>query len=113
MDYIIIVAGGKGLRMGAEVPKQFLPVGGVPVLMRTLNRFHDSRPDLSIILVLPHEQQEYWSQLCRQHHFDVPHRVVDGGATRFDSSRHGLNAIPDDWQGVVGIHDGPRPFVSA
>lgn len=113
MDYIIIVAGGKGLRMGAEVPKQFLPVGGVPVLMRTLNRFHDCRPDLSIILVLPHEQQEYWSLLCRQYHFDVPHRVVDGGATRFDSSRHGLDAIPDDCQGVVGIHDGVRPFVSA
>ncbi len=113
MDYIIIVAGGKGLRMGTEVPKQFLPVGGVPVLMRTLNRFHDCRPDLGIILVLPHEQQEYWSQLCRQYHFDVPHRVVDGGATRFDSSRHGLAAIPDDCQGVVGIHDGVRPFVSA
>ena len=112
MDYVIIVAGGKGQRMGAEVPKQFLPVGGRPILMHTLERFRQYSEALQIVLVLPHEQQERWRELCREHGFAVEHRVVDGGATRFLSSYNGLCAIPDDEEGVVGIHDGVRPFVS-
>lgn len=112
MDYIIIVAGGKGQRMGAEVPKQFLSVGGRPILMHTLERFRQYSETLQIILVLPHEQHEYWRDLCREHGFAVEHRVVDGGETRFHSSYNGLCAIPDDEVGVVGIHDGVRPFVS-
>lgn len=111
-DYIIIVAGGKGLRMGAELPKQFLPVGGRPVLMRTIERFRKYSADLNIILVLPHSQQEFWRSLCREYAFNIEHTVVDGGATRFLSSKNGLAAVPDDAQGVVGIHDGVRPFVS-
>ena len=63
MDYVIIVAGGKGLRMGSDIPKQFLPVGGIPVLMRTMMRFHEYSPTLQIILVLPKAQQDYWQQL--------------------------------------------------
>lgn len=112
MNYIIIVAGGKGMRMGADVPKQFLPVGGQPVLMRTIRRFHNCGLGLNILLVLPRHQQYYWHQLCQDFHFDLPHQVVDGGATRFDSSRNGLQAIPADACGLVGIHDGVRPFVS-
>ena len=111
-DYIIIVAGGKGMRMGAELPKQFLPVGGRPVLMRTIERFRKYSADLNIILVLPHSQQEFWRSLCREYGFNIEHTVVDGGATRFLSSKNGLAAVPDDAQGVVGIHDGVRPFVS-
>lgn len=111
-DYIIIVAGGKGLRMGGDLPKQFLPVGGVPVLMRTIQRFRDYSASLRIILVLPREQQEYWRSLCLEHHFDVPCQLADGGATRFHSVQNGLKLIPDDEQGVVGVHDGVRPFVS-
>lgn len=68
MDYVIIVAGGKGLRMGSEIPKQFLPVAGKPILMRTIERFHEYSPELNIILVLPESQQEYWHQLCQEHH---------------------------------------------
>lgn len=112
MDYVIIVAGGKGLRMGAEVPKQFLPIDGKPVLMRTLERFHEYDEALRMILVLPHEQQDYWHRLCEEHRFSIGHTLVDGGDTRFASSRNGLRAIPDDAEGVVGIHDGVRPFVS-
>ena len=112
MDYIIIVAGGKGLRMGGEIPKQFMEIGGEPVLMHTIKRFREYSETLNIILVLPHDQQEYWHMLCEQHHFNVAHQVVDGGETRCDSSKNGLNAIPDDEEGVVGIHDGVRPFVS-
>ena len=113
MDYVIIVAGGKGLRMGGEVPKQFLPVGGKPVLMRTLERFREAMPELQIILVLPKAQQDYWQQLCREYQFAVEYQLTDGGQTRFHSVQNGLALVPDDAQGVVGVHDGVRPFVSA
>lgn len=112
MNYVIIVAGGKGLRMGADLPKQFLPVGGRPVLMRTLERFHDYDPSMAIILVLPRDHQSFWRSLCQQHHFTLPHLIADGGDTRFASSRSGLDAIPADADGLVAIHDGVRPFVS-
>ena len=110
MDYVIIVAGGKGLRMGTDIPKQFLPVGGRPVLMRTLERFRAYSPALSIILVLPEAQQDYWRQLCREYHFDVEYQMANGGETRFHSVQNGLSLIPDDAEGVVGVHDGVRPF---
>lgn len=109
-DYIIIVAGGKGLRMGSDIPKQFLPIGGKPVLMRTIERFHHFSEALQIILVLPKAQQAYWHELCKQYQFDVPYMLADGGETRFHSVQHGLALIPDDAQGVVGVHDGVRPF---
>ena len=113
MDYVIIVAGGKGLRMGGEVPKQFLPIGGKSVLMRTLERFREAMPELRIILVLPKAQQDYWQQLCREHQFAVEYQLTDGGQTRFHSVQNGLALVPDDAEGVVGVHDGVRPFVSA
>ena len=111
-DYIIIVAGGKGLRMGSDIPKQFLPIGGKPVLMRTLERFREYSADLQIILVLPEAQQDYWKALCQKHDFTVEYLLADGGETRFHSVQHGLALIPDDAEGVVGVHDGVRPFPS-
>lgn len=110
MDYVIIVAGGKGLRMGSDIPKQFLPVGGKPVLMRTLERFREYSADLHIILVLPEAQQDYWHQLCEEYHFDVKYTLANGGQTRFHSVQNGLAKVPDDAEGVVGVHDGVRPF---
>ena len=112
MEYVIIVAGGKGLRMGGEVPKQFLPVGGVPVLMRTLRRFREYSETLRIILVLPREQQDYWRELCREYHFEVDYELANGGQTRFHSVQNGLQLIDDKAEGLVGVHDGVRPFVS-
>ena len=112
MDYIIIVAGGKGLRMGTDIPKQFLPIGGKPVLMRTLERFREYSLTLQIILVLPKAQQDYWHQLCQEYDFKVEYQMTNGGETRFHSVQHGLALIPDDAQGVVGVHDGVRPFPS-
>ena len=111
-DYVIIVAGGKGLRMGSDIPKQFLPVGGKPVLMRTIERFHEYAEALTIILVLPKAQQEYWKTLCQKHDFTVEYLLADGGETRFHSVQHGLALIPDNTEGVVGVHDGVRPFPS-
>ncbi len=112
MDYIIIVAGGKGLRMGSDIPKQFLPIGGKPVLMRTLERFREYSKDIQIILVLPEAQQAYWHQLCQEYHFDVEYTLANGGQTRFHSVQNGLAKVPDDAIGVVGVHDGVRPFPS-
>ena len=111
-DYVIIVAGGKGLRMGGDVPKQFLPIAGRPVLMRTIERFHEYSASLTIILVLPKAQQDYWHSLCEEYGFSVPYLLADGGETRFHSVQNGLRLIPDDAEGVVGVHDGVRPFVS-
>ena len=112
MDYVIIVAGGKGLRMGSDIPKQFLPIGGKPVLMRTIERFREYSADLQIILVLPESQQDYWQQLCRQYDFQVQYQLTNGGQTRFHSVQNGLALVPDDAEGVVGVHDGVRPFPS-
>lgn len=111
--YAIIVAGGKGLRMGGDIPKQFLPVKGRPVLMRTLDAFHDYDDSIRLILVLPESQQAYWSQLCGEYAFDVPHLVANGGETRFHSVANGLAMVPaGEKNALVAVHDGVRPFVS-
>ena len=112
MEYVIIVAGGKGLRMGSDIPKQFLPIGGKPVLMRTIERFREYSEDLQIILVLPKPQQDYWKGLCKEYDFKVEYLLANGGETRFHSVQNGLALVPDDTEGVVGVHDGVRPFPS-
>ena len=109
--YVIIVAGGKGLRMGGELPKQFIPIEGLPVLMRTVDTFHACDSTIDIILVLPRDHQSYWQELCREYQFAVPHRIADGGATRFHSVQNGL-ALVDSPEALVAVHDGVRPFVS-
>ena len=106
---VLIVAGGKGLRMGSALPKQFLPIGGKPVLMHTIEAFHHFDRTMKIILVLPQEQQTYWQELCAKHSFVIEHTVVDGGETRFHSVKNGLACVNS---GLVGVHDGVRPFVS-
>lgn len=109
--YAIIVAGGKGLRMGGELPKQFIPIEGRPVLMRTLDAFHACDASIQLILVLPSDHQPYWHELCAQYQFVVPHRIADGGATRFHSVQSGLSLV-DASEALVAVHDGVRPFVS-
>ena len=108
--HIIIVAGGKGLRMGGDIPKQFLPVCGKPVLMRTLDAFHAYDSSIHIILVLPISQQAYWKGLCVEYGFGLAHDIANGGETRFHSVMNGLAMVEGD--GLVGVHDGVRPFVS-
>lgn len=111
--FAILVAGGQGLRMGGDVPKQFLPLGGRPVLMHTIDRFREVFPDMHIIVVLPQGQHDYWHDLCRRHHLEGGFLTAPGGDTRFHSVLNGLNAIPADvGEGLVGVHDGVRPFVS-
>lgn len=110
--YAIIVAGGKGLRMNADLPKQFLPIGGVPILMRTLETFHHFDPLIQLIVVLPQSQQDYWKSLCQQHQFCIAHSVANGGATRFNSVKNGLELIDNSEDSLVAVHDGVRPFAS-
>ena len=108
--FVIIVAGGSGLRMGTELPKQFLELCGKPVLMYTLQGFYDFDPLSELILVLPSAQQEFWGTLCLKHSFTLPHKVATGGETRFHSVQNGLKLINEP--GIVMIHDGVRPLVS-
>jgi len=106
----IIVAGGNGSRMGTELPKQFLRVRGIPVLMHTIRNFHDFDPSIQLIVVLPADEIDNWKELCRQHHFDIPHLLIAGGDTRFQSVKNGLSLVDDSE--LIAIHDGVRPLVS-
>lgn len=108
----VVVAGGKGLRMGAELPKQFIPIGGKPVLMHTLERFATCD---TLVLVLPEEHHGYWAELCAKYHCTIPHEVVRGGETRYHSVYAGLSYLEGlglKTGAVVAVHDGVRPFVS-
>ncbi|MEN2284180.1 2-C-methyl-D-erythritol 4-phosphate cytidylyltransferase [Algoriphagus sp. SE2] len=108
---VVIVAGGKGTRMGSPISKQYLPIGGKPILMHTLSIFHEVDPSMKLILVIPESDFKYWKELCTQFKFKIPHDLVPGGNSRFQSVRNGLNTI--NWEeGLVAIHDGVRPFVS-
>lgn len=109
-QYVLIVAGGKGLRMNNELPKQFITLNGKPILMYTLEAFYTYNSDIRIILVLPSTQRDYWSRLCEELHFSLPHMIVDGGESRFHSVKNGLAMVKEP--GLVAVHDGVRPFVS-
>ncbi|WP_294080680.1 2-C-methyl-D-erythritol 4-phosphate cytidylyltransferase [Proteiniphilum sp. UBA5384] len=108
---VIIVAGGKGLRAGGELPKQFQLIGGKPMLMHTIHAFHHYDRRMYIVVVLSEEAHSLWQELCRHHHFVIPHTTVTGGETRFHSVKNGLDEISEE--GVVGVHDAARPFVTS
>jgi 2-C-methyl-D-erythritol 4-phosphate cytidylyltransferase len=108
-DFVIIVAGGSGTRLESDIPKQFLRIGDLPILMHTILAFFNARIGVEIIVVLPKVHFEYWLGLCEKYKFTTTHRLVEGGASRFQSVKNGLNVLPD--AGVVAIHDGVRPFV--
>lgn len=116
--YIIIVAGGKGLRMGTDLPKQFIPIEGKPVLMHTLETFDNWDSDANIILVLPQEHQDYWQMLCKEIGCTITHHIVNGGETRFHSVRNALKFIEEEFgisperkkKAWIAVHDGVRPF---
>ncbi|MBQ8593046.1 MAG: 2-C-methyl-D-erythritol 4-phosphate cytidylyltransferase [Bacteroidaceae bacterium] len=110
--YAIIVAGGKGLRMGGDIPKQFIPIGGMPVLMHTMKQFYLYDSCIHLILVLPMSQQGYWLELCKEYKFDIPYKLANGGETRFHSVRNGLELVSSLENSLVAVHDGVRPFVS-
>ena len=103
----LIVAGGKGERMNADIPKQFLLLNDLPILMHTLNAFTDFDKR---ILVLPQSQIENWKTLCGEYNFALKHMLVAGGINRFGSVKNGLRKV--DEGSIVAIHDGVRPLIS-
>ena len=107
---VIIVAGGKGSRVGGDIPKQFQPIDGKPMLMRTIEAFYNFDYRMRIVIVLPEQFRDFWNELCEKHKFDITHTIVNGGETRFHSVKNGLSEISEDE--IVGIHDAARPFVS-
>lgn len=108
--YAIIVAGGSGNRMQTETPKQFLLLKNLPVLMHTIKAFAQSDTQPKILLVLNKDQQAYWTRLCEEFNFHVPHQVIDGGTERFHSVKNAIHAIEEE--SYVAIHDAVRPLVS-
>src|SRR5687767_13526042 len=106
--YAIIVAGGSGTRMQGTLPKQFLNLGGRPVLMHTLEKFH--RPGLEIILVLNSAWHNYWKEQCIALDFHVPHQITGGGASRAESVRKGVELTGND--ALIAVHDAVRPFIT-
>ena len=93
---IIIVAGGKGTRMGVSLPKQFIRLGGKPILMHTIERFYTYDKQIRIILVLPEDQQVFWKDLCKEYCFDISVDVANGGDTRFHSVLNGIRLLHDE-----------------
>ena len=111
----IIVAGGSGTRFGAELPKQFLELGGKPILMRSIEAFANSgNCPVDVIVTLPSDQMDLWQRLCDRYGFGVPHRVVPGGETRWHSVKHALDSMGDvNEVDIIAVHDGVRPMVTA
>jgi 2-C-methyl-D-erythritol 4-phosphate cytidylyltransferase len=109
--YAIIVAGGSGSRMNTGLPKQFLPLNGIPMLAYSIIAFHKHDPETEIIVVLPEGFGEQWKKLAREIHLDVPYKIVHGGHERFYSVFNALNVIAQH-VGLVAVHDAARPFVS-
>jgi 2-C-methyl-D-erythritol 4-phosphate cytidylyltransferase len=108
--YAIIVAGGSGTRMQSAVPKQFLLLNGLPVLMHTLNAFYSCQPQPNLILVLHEDYHSYWMHLCADHQFQLPYQLVGGGDSRYQSVKNALNLVPDE--ALVAVHDAVRPLIT-
>lgn len=106
------MAGGKGTRMNSATPKQFIPLNGLPILMHTINAFYSYSTAVNLILVLPQDDLPTWNDLCQKYNFNKPVRIAAGGESRFQSVKNGLDQISDT-EGLVAIHDGVRPLVSA
>lgn len=109
--HVVIVAGGSGKRMGAEIPKQFLILNDKPVLLHTIEKFYRFSNEIEIVLVLPKSQFDYWNKLAQEYQIKIQHSIVEGGKERFYSVKNGLESI-ESKNGLVAIHDGVRPCVS-
>ena len=109
-EYALIVAGGKGTRIKSKVPKQFLDLNGLPLLMHTINIFYQYSQAITVIVVLPEDDFPLWEELCLLNNYHKPVILQKGGDTRFQSVKNGLEKI--NGEGLVAIHDGVRPLVS-
>lgn len=110
-EYVIIVAGGKGVRMQSNVPKQFMVIHEKPILVHTMERFRAYNPEINIVLAMNPEYIDYWDDLTRTFGIEIPHITIAGGVERFHSVKNGLMAI-GAMDAIVGVHDAVRPLVS-
>ena len=110
MNVAIVVAAGKGTRLGGNQPKQFLELCGVPIIIHTLRQFERCKEINEIIVVVSAEGTAAFSSLAQKFKLSKLSGVVAGGATRAQSVRRGLNAISS--AEIVAVHDGVRPFVT-
>jgi 2-C-methyl-D-erythritol 4-phosphate cytidylyltransferase len=110
-NYAIIVAGGSGSRMQSAIPKQFMPLNGVPVLMHTMLAFYNSNAKPNLIVVLPQAYHNHWTKLCEMHDLNIPYQLVAGGDTRFHSVKNGLDLIPYNGA-TIAVQDAVRPLTS-
>src|SRR5260370_41827662 len=110
MNVAIVVAAGKGTRLGGNQPKQFLELRGVPIIIHTLRQFERSKEIDEIVTVVPAAETAAFLSLARKFDLKKPLRAISGGATRARSVREGLTAISD--AETVAVHDGVRPFVT-
>ena len=107
--YAIIVAGGSGQRMESPVPKQLMELNQKPVLMHTIEKFYSAASSIHIVVVLPKTHHSVWTILCQKHQFSIPHQICEGGASRFQSVRNGLEFCTED--SIIAVHDGVRPLI--
>lgn len=106
----IIVAGGSGVRMKSSVPKQFMLLGGRPIIYYTVDTFLKAFENLAIILVLPKEYMQNGEEIIKQY-FDTKRIIImEGGPTRFHSVKNGLKFVKE--ASIVFVHDGVRCFIS-
>lgn len=107
---VIIVAGGSGKRMQSALPKQFMMLGGLPVVAHTINTFSEALPGAEIVVVLPEEHIPLWRNLAAR--FDIAvHRCIAGGKERFHSVKNGLEALSEEVE-YVAVHDGVRALAT-
>lgn len=108
----LVPAAGRGLRMGGRMPKQFLSLGGHPLILHSLRVLQASPAIHEIILAVPPNDMDYClKEIVAKHHFTKVTKVVPGGAERQDSVRHALEAVHDEVD-VVLVHDAVRPFLT-
>jgi 2-C-methyl-D-erythritol 4-phosphate cytidylyltransferase len=108
----LVPAAGRGLRMGGSVPKQFLSLGGEPLIVQSLRTLQAASVVDQIVLAVPRADVEYCAdEIVSRHRFTKVTKVVAGGAERQDSVRYALAQVPSDTE-IVLIHDAVRPFVT-
>ncbi len=108
--HLLIAAGGKGERMQSSQQKQFMELGGKPLLLHALNAFFQYDPNIHFTVILPGIHHNIWKDICQEYNCQIRHQLIEGGPTRFHSVKNGLKSVPNN--AVVAIHDAARPLVS-
>ena len=108
----IILAGGKGKRMGAPVSKQFIEIKGKPIIYYTIKKFSENKKIDNIVVVLSKDEVGYFKENILEKYNLKVDNIVIGGTERQDSVYNGLKSLEDTNTDIVLIHDGARPFIS-